>query len=121
MEATLRAVRDSAFKILAVTPETQNLRLNESTQWLWDVTPLEWGPQQLALTISAIYSLNDREGKRALRTFQHIIVVRVTYWQRAQVFLQNNWQWAWATLLVPIVGGIWAWVRKRKNRSTFPE
>jgi hypothetical protein len=71
--------------------------------------------------MSAIYSVQGRDGKRALRTFHHIIAVHVTYWQRAKVFLGNNWQWVWTAVLVPIGGGAWVWVRRRRNRSTFPE
>lgn len=120
MEASLRAARDSAFKVVAVTPEIQNLRVKEDTRWAWRVTPLEWGPQELELTVSAIYSVDGRDGKRALRTFQHIIVVHVTYWQRAKVFTKNNWQWLWTAFVVPIAG--WLWVRRcRKTGSVLPE
>jgi hypothetical protein len=115
MEATLRPVRDSVFKVVAVTPEVQPLRAAENTRWLWRVTPLEWGKQELQLTISALYQVNGRDGKRALRTFQHDIIVHVGPWKYAKVFLENNWQWAWTALLIPLGG--WALHRLRRKRT----
>jgi hypothetical protein len=114
MEVTLRAVRDSAFKVVPVTPETQHISVQESTRWLWDVTPVDWGPQELALTVSALYQVDGRDGKHALRTFHRKIRVEITTWQKGKVFLQNNWQWAWTALLVPLGG--WALARARAGR-----
>jgi hypothetical protein len=117
MEANLQSVKESAFYIVSATPEVQFISPKESTRWLWKVTPLDWGSQELELTLSALLSVDGRDGKRAVRTFEHKIAVDVTPWQRAHTFLEKNWQWAWTALLIP--AGAWGWrrIRMRKPKS----
>jgi hypothetical protein len=120
MEASLRPVRDSVFKVLAVTPEVQNIRATENTRWLWRITPLDWGRQELQLVVSALYQVEGRDGRRAVRTFQHNIVVNVTNWARAKVFFRNNWQWAWTAILLPVLGWLgWLGARLIRKKSGF--
>lgn len=116
MEATLRPAKESAFKVVPARPEIQNLRGEERTQWLWRVTPLEWGPQELDLTVSAIYQVDGRDGKRPVRVFAHKIQVDITTWEQGKWFAKNNWQWAWTALLVPVLAWVWALVRSARRR-----
>jgi len=119
MEATLRPVRDSVFKVVAITPETQTLRAIERTRWAWRVTPLDWGKQELQLTVSAVYQVDGHDAKRALRTFQHNITIQVSPWKYAKVFLKKNWQWAWTTLLIPVVGWVGWTVKRARQKPQF--
>ena len=99
------------FSITAVTPEVQAISHLAATEWKWDIKPTADGPQSLHLTLSALITIDGASTPRAIRTFDKTIDVEVTTYQRVNSFLQNNWQWLWATVLVPIVG--WVWKRRR--------
>lgn len=111
MEARLSG---SNFAITAVTPEVQAVSRQTTTGWKWDIKPLSEGKQYLHLTLSALISVDGTSTPRAIRTFDKIIEVEVTWQQKATQFLENNWQWLWAVILAPIAGWLW---KKRKPSS----
>jgi predicted Ser/Thr protein kinase len=77
--ATVEAhLAGSAFRILAVTPEEQAITTNATTQWKWEVTPQALGRHRLFLTVNAIISAGADERKHSIRTFDHVIEVRVS-------------------------------------------
>ena len=103
------------FEIVEVTPEILAVSGSEDTQWTWDVTPKQGGPQQLHLTVSAILYLNGQSTPRVVNEFDRKINVNVGFGYRVSSFIGDNWQWLWATLLVPAVG--WLWRRRKKNHN----
>ena len=106
------------FAITAITPEIQAVSRNEVTEWKWEVKPTSEGRQYLHLTLSALLSVDGASTPRVIRTFDKIIEVEVTWYQRAGLFLKENWQWLWAIVLVPLSG--WLWKRKKRERGTKP-
>jgi hypothetical protein len=100
------------FTITAITPEIQAVSRKENTEWKWEVAPKEKGDQFLHLTLSALILVDGASTPKAIRTFDSTINVEVTPLQRIKIFVTNNWQWLWATILVPIGGWLW---KKRKN------
>jgi hypothetical protein len=113
MEARLTG---SNFSITAVTPEVQAVSRRDTTEWKWEVKPSSAGKQYLHLTLSAFLSVDGMATPRAIRTFDKIIEVQVTWSQQVSTFFEDNWQWLWATLLVPIGGYFW---KKKKSTSEF--
>lgn len=101
------------FAIQAVTPETQAVSDKSTTEWKWDIKPTESGPQRLHLTVSALLSIEGSRVPRAIRTFDRMIDVRVTWQERLSLFFTENWQWLWTAILIPIVG--WLWKRRKKR------
>lgn len=61
----------AAFDIRPITPELQSVSADETTEWLWEVTPKQEGQHRLFLTV------NNIQRKRSIRTFDRIIEVRV--------------------------------------------
>lgn len=103
------------FAITAVTPEVQAVSAKTTTEWKWDVKPESEGSHVLHLTLSVLLRVGDSATPRAIRTFDKMIVVEVTWKQKAFAFLSGNWQWLWAAILVPFAG--WLWKRRRTARS----
>ena len=103
------------FEITAINPEVQAVARKEVTEWKWEIKPRADGKQNLHLTLSALLSIEGKSTPRVIRTFDRIIIVEVTIGQQAKVFLQNNWQWLWAAVLVPIAG--WIWKRRKRQLS----
>ncbi|HNV69743.1 MAG TPA: hypothetical protein PKO06_08605 [Candidatus Ozemobacteraceae bacterium] len=101
MEAHLTG---KGFKIQAITPETQAVSAVETTEWKWEVEPTEGGPQRLHLSMSAVLNVDGQRVPRAIRTFERTIEIQVTWTRQISDFVGNNWQWLWATILVPVIG-----------------
>jgi hypothetical protein len=110
MEARLTGLD---FAITAIMPETTAVSRRESTEWRWKVRPLSAGPHSLHLTLSVILDVNGVPTPRVIRTFDRYIKVDVTWGQRLDLFFERNWQWLWATVLVPIVG----WLLRNRKQS----
>ena len=101
------------FTITAITPEEQAISRTETTSWSWEVKPRTKGKQYLHLTLTAIIGVNGKSMPRTIRTFDKAIDVEITQAQELQSFVGQNWQWLWATLLVPIAG----WICKSKTNK----
>jgi hypothetical protein len=98
--------------VMAITPEEQLISWEEPTRWEWQVQAVDPGVQVLHLSMNAIVRFNGESVPRSVRTFKKEIRVRVTPGQRVLAFVQGNWQWLWATIVVP--AGAWLWRRRQK-------
>ena len=101
------------FEITAITSEIQAVSRLEPTEWKWEVAPIKSGEQHLHLTLSALINPGDGVTPRVIRTFDKIVKVKVRWHKKVVAFAEENWQWLWATLLVPAAGWIW----KKRNQS----
>jgi hypothetical protein len=99
------------FVISAITPETQAVSRSTITEWQWEVRPNTGGRQNLHLTVSAVLTIDGAPTPRVIRTFDKIIEVDVTWNQQLRSFFENNWQWLWAAVIIPLVG--WFWKRRQ--------
>ena len=102
------------FAISAITPETQAVSRSAITEWKWEVKPNSGGRQNLHLTLSAVLNIDGAPTPRVIRTFDKIIEIEVTWDQRVRSFFENNWQWLWAAVIIPLFGWFWK-IRKRPN------
>ena len=64
--------------------------------------------------LSAVVNRQGQDRQYTIRTFARTLDVDVTLQDRLGDFVGGNWQWLWATLLVPVVG--WA-LRQRRHRK----
>jgi hypothetical protein len=113
MEAQLTG---SGFAIEAHMPDLQAVTSQQSTRWTWKVTPTGHGPQTLHLALSAHIDVAGRDAPLVVRTFDRAIQVNITIPQRVSGFIQKNWQWLWAAIVVPIAGYLW----KRRRKAPLP-
>jgi len=103
MEARLTGFH---FNINARTPERQPVSNDAPTEWDWDVEPTKTGNQELHLTLTAILSVGGHDRPRTVRTFDKVLAVNVTWYDRMSGFVSDNWKWLWTAILVPV--GLWA-------------
>ena len=108
------------FTIDAITPETQAVSRNMSTEWMWTVYPHRHGGQQkLYLTVSVLLNINGITTPRMIEMYVRTINVDITLRQRVVLFYLNNWQFIWAIILLPIVTMLWNQWRIYKNNTTI--
>lgn len=93
------------FEVTNITEEEQILTDTESTEWLWALTPKTAGSHDVSLTVTAIVTVNNRETKHHLKTFEKTVTVEVTTQQVILGWFKRNWQWIVSTLIIPF--GIW--------------
>jgi hypothetical protein len=111
-----------AFDISPSGPQQQWISERETSDWVWQVTPKTVGEQTLVLSFDAIISLDGKEDKRKFNTFKRRIDVDVGWpetwgeWLELTKKTGENISWIWVTLLIPVGGAIWAWI-KRGERS----
>jgi hypothetical protein len=115
-------VGGSSFDISPAGPQEQWISDVEPTIWTWDVTPKIAGDNQvLILSFDAIVSLNNKDDKRNVNTFKRRINVDVSWPTTVSEWLDlikktgENVSWIWASILIPVVGGVWAWLRRRRK------
>jgi hypothetical protein len=105
------------FAITAISPEVQATSRNEITSWSWEVKPKTKSKQYLHLTLTALIRINGNSTPRTLHTFSKAVNAEVTQAQQLESLAGQNWQWLWATLLVPIAGWVW----KSKANKNYSE
>ncbi|WEM43501.1 hypothetical protein PTW35_06835 [Photobacterium sp. DA100] len=103
------------FQITAITAETQAVSKDQNTEWKWEIEPKVEGSHRLHLTLTALLEIDGHNTPRTIRTFSQKITIKVTTAQRIKLFFNNNWQWMWAAILVPVIGWLWS---KRKASSS---
>jgi hypothetical protein len=119
MRAHLAGRNSGDFEIASVTGEDQNTTYQQVTTWTWNVKPLKSGrDRELDLVLSGL-------DEQSVAVFfepvyrQHIVVLDAPLGERIKTsfasFIEKNWQWLWATLLVPFAAWLW---KKRKDRQT---
>jgi hypothetical protein len=121
---TATLVGGSSFDVSPVGPQEQWVSDAEPTGWAWHVTPKVVGDGQvLFLNIDAIFSIDNKDDKRTINTFKKHINVDVGWPETVGEWLDlikktgENVSWIWASLLIPVVGGIWAWLKRRRQAA----
>jgi hypothetical protein len=111
MEADLTG---AGFDIVPVTPTVRFVDRDEVTEWKWEVTPNESGERRLHLTLSALIDVGNSEKPYTVRTFERTLVVNVPFRVRLEAFVDENWQWLWTALVLPV--GLWLLQRRRHGK-----
>jgi hypothetical protein len=119
----------SSFDVSPIGPREQLLFDPGPVIWTWTVTPKAVGAKQvLTLALDNVISVNGKDSKLTIRTFTKYIDVNVHWPETTNEWLETikntgeNVSWIWATLLLPITGGAWAWLKARKwaSKATKP-
>ena len=89
------------FQITNITPNIQAVS-SSKTVWKWEVTPKTQGEHNINLSLSAIVQLDGQETNYSVKTIRQTIIVSLTPFQQVRLFIDRNWQWLWAAILLPI-------------------
>ncbi|HEY4234497.1 MAG TPA: hypothetical protein VGM76_13775 [Lacipirellulaceae bacterium] len=103
------------FRIEAVTPERQAVSHTQETRWRWQIEPTKSDTLELNLTLSALIKIGGEPSARTICTFEKKILVKVPFGQRLTTAISNNFELLTTVILLPVAGGTWRYVRKRKR------
>jgi hypothetical protein len=103
------------FHIEPITPERQAVSHRQETKWRWQIEPTKSDTLELNLTLSALIKIDGEATTRAIRTFEKTIVVKVPFGQRLTTAVSNNFELITTVVLIPVAGGTWRFVRKRRR------
>jgi hypothetical protein len=109
MTAELRGDED-AFKIVALSTNTQSIDDVDYTEWEWIVNPKKSGKNPLKLVIK-IKDLN-----KDIIVFNKNITIKKNVSVAVEGFFDKYWQWFMTTIIIPIF--IYFWNRKKKRKQT---
>ncbi|MCK9532887.1 MAG: hypothetical protein M0R77_20605 [Gammaproteobacteria bacterium] len=106
------------FDVINLTPQRQIIMGDQDTTWKWSLKPLSSGPgKEVKITVTAIITVDGEKAERYLDTYVGKVNVNITTKQRITKWLSANWEWAWGSLLIPIVGFAWAKYSKKKKKK----
>ena len=106
------------FRIEPITPERQVVSHTQETEWRWQIEPTKSDALELNLTLSALIKIDGESSARTIRTFEKTILVNVPLGQRITTAMSNNFELLTTVVLLPVAGGTWRFVRKRKRRQS---
>lgn len=108
-------LRTDDFEVTNITPIEQVLLKTESTQWMWKLKPINPGEAEVVLTVTAIVKTDLGNSQRQMKSFEKTIDIDITKKQIIIAFIEDNWQWLWSTILVPL--GLFAYSLRRNKSS----
>lgn len=91
------------FDVKNITEEEQFITSDQSTEWLWTLSPKSTGVYEVNLSITAILNVDGRESKHHLKTFERTITVEITHQQIISKWWSENWKWVTSTIVIPLL------------------
>lgn len=111
MRARLIDPSGESFIIIPVTDTVQIVEMKDSTYtlWQWRVKPINYGDQNLVLSVDMII-----DGyKKSIKIYQDKIFVHIGFWTKAWNFIQLYWEYL--TYAVTSILAIIAWLYKKQT------
>jgi hypothetical protein len=115
MKAVLLPQDPEAFTVTEMHDNAEQVVSSvETTAWRWSVTAKKEGTQTLELVIYQLVKYDGKEFWHEVKTYKADIVVEVTLGNKVKAL---DWKWIFATLLIPLAGGLWAWWKSRNKKA----
>ena len=101
------------FIVVSKTNAEQFLEIGDYTRWIWDVTPLNKGTNELSLIVDVMYGSKSK----SYQVYDGFIYVysNETFFQKITKFFIKNWQYILTSLLIPFIGFLYT---RYKNKTT---
>ena len=90
------------FEVTSISPNKQPINPNGSTNWKWKLKPKSEGNYPVELTVYAQVNIDGIERSTFINSYDKSVTIEITGKQKIERWWENNWQWAWTTLIIPI-------------------
>jgi hypothetical protein len=112
----VRLSGDPNFDVRPLSDEEQLVAKDGYTEWSFIVTPLKSGKWPLHLVVTAVVrSPGGTEKYKDYPVKDEVIEVRVSTFGAVGFFVEDNWQWLWTAILIPLA--VWGWKIRAKARK----
>lgn len=101
------------FEVDNVTPEEQAITQDDTTEWLWNLTPKSTGLHTVDLSVTAVVKVDNDSTTHHIRTFTKSVKIEITPKQVMSNWFDKYWQWSFTTLILPLV--LWYYKKKKKD------
>lgn len=113
MQVELVDPTNQSFRIVSQSSQ-QLVEPNEFTTWIFYVTPLVHGENQISVVVSII-----KDGYLKQTVYKDIVIVQTSTWLEVTTFFGNYWQWIIGFLVgVVIPFGIWFYKYLKRTKKT---
>lgn len=89
---------------------TQFIEIDEPTEWVFFVTPLNYGEAKLSIVVSIIKDDNLKQ-----TVYNDDVIVKTTTWLEIKLWFGMYWQWFTVVLLIPLIR--WIYNKFSKNEK----
>jgi len=90
------------FEVTSISPNKQPINPNGSTNWKWKLKPTKEGSYPVELTVYAQVNIDGIERSTFINSYDKKVTIEITGKQKVERWWENNWEWAWSTLIIPI-------------------
>jgi len=101
--------------VAIVGSEERAISDTDDTVWEWNVTPGQTADLPIRARLTAPVTIEGKETPYDVRTFEANVIVFVTPTTCVRDVEENNWQWLWTVVIVPIV---LCWRKRRSSAAT---
>ena len=95
------------FKIVSQSAK-QFIEIDEPTEWVFFVTPLNYGESKLSIVVSII-----KDGELKQTVYNGDVIVKTTTWLEIKIWFGNYWQWFTVVLLIPLI----KWIQNKLSKK----
>lgn len=106
---------EEGFTVIPIPPEVQGLQVDDPTIWRWNIEATNEGRNRLALSIYELVTVDGNETAILMASDAKLIEITESWYRWAVNFVQDNWRWLWATILVPLMTIFWGWIQRRQK------
>ena len=99
-----------SFKISKINSDQQFIEKENFTEWIFKVSPTRSGKKNLNLVVSII----SDEGVKQI-VYEDFVEVSNSIPVKIKSFWEENWQWLFSSMLIPIF--IYLWGKRKKDTS----
>ena len=108
-------LESTAFDIEPKEARRQQIPNGKDAVWVWVIEPKKAGTHTLALTVESVVELAPIvESMSRQITVSSLPASAAPVGQQTGEFITKNWEKLLTLVLIPLVGGVWAYIKRRR-------
>lgn len=105
------------FEITILSTDIQNIDDDGYTEWVWNVTPLQDGENNLKLNVKIIIQEEGKDYYKDITIFERKIKVKSNLGFSFKDSMLKNWQWFISIIFIPLFQWLWLLFKKKKEEK----
>ena len=106
------------FEITPLSTDIQNIDKEGYTEWVWNVSPLQSGENNLKLNVKIRIKEDGNDYYKDITIFERKIKVKSNIGFSIKDFIFKNWEWFMGVIFIPLFQWLWLlWKRKKEEKD----